>query len=85
MPDLEEQRRVRDLLIEGMQTQGISEVPCVEFTMQDGTIANVLTDSHPVLNRPASDVRSMKFKTSAEAGGLRSLVSVGRLVVALRI
>lgn len=70
MPDLKEQRTIRDLLIEGMTAQGVSDVPCVEFVLTDGSIANVLTDNHPVLARPASDAASMKFKTSAEAGVL---------------
>lgn len=64
----ERQRTARDLLIEGMATQGLEEVPCVEFQFTDGAVANVLTDSHPSLNRPATDVSSMKFKSSAEAG-----------------
>lgn len=64
----EGQRTARDLLLEGMTEQGISEVPCVEFIFNDGQLANVLTDQHPSLNRPASDVSSMKFKSSAEAG-----------------
>lgn len=68
MPNLEEQRKIRDLVIEGMNTQGISECPCIEFVMQDGSIVNVLTDQHPVLDRPATDVNSMKFKQQAEGG-----------------
>ena len=65
---LEQQRTVRDLLIEGMTTQGISEVPCVEFELQDGGIVQVLTDNNPVLDRPATTVKGMKFKQSADAG-----------------
>lgn len=65
---LEGQRTARDLLIEGMSTQGLEEVPCVEFTFTDGQVSNVMTDQHPSLRRPASDVASMKFKSSAEAG-----------------
>ena len=68
MPKLDEQRRIRDLMIEGMNTQGISEAPCVEFVLQDGAIVEVVSDTHPVLDRPASDVSSMKFKQSAEGG-----------------
>lgn len=71
------QRTARDLLIEGMTTQGISEVPCVEFQFNDGAVVNVLTDQHPSLSRPASDVSSMKFKSSAEAGGEYRAVAVG--------
>lgn len=66
--NLERQRTARDLLIEGMSTQGVEEVPCVEFQFNDGAVVNVLTDNHPSLNRPATDVTSMKFKSSAEAG-----------------
>lgn len=65
---LDGQRTARDLLIEGMTTQGIAEVPCVEFVFTDGSLANVLTDNHPSLSRPATEVSSMKFKSSAEAG-----------------
>jgi hypothetical protein len=67
---LEGQRTARDLLIEGMSTQGLEEVPCVEFTFNDGAVVDVMTDSNPSLRRPASDVRSMKFKSSAEAGSV---------------
>lgn len=66
--DVDNQRRARDLLIEGMNNQGITEVPCVEFQFKDGTIASVQTDNHPALNRLAADVHTMKFKPSAEAG-----------------
>ena len=66
--DLEKQRTIRDLVIEGMNTQGISEAPCIEFQLQDGSIVNVLTDTHPVLDRPASEVSGMKFKQQAEGG-----------------
>ena len=64
----EAQRTARDLLIEGMATQGIEEVPVVEFTFNEGAVVNVVTDNHPALNRPASEVSSMKFKSGAEAG-----------------
>lgn len=65
---LDEQRKIRDLLIEGMSSQGIEECPCVEFELQDGAIVQVLTPNNPVLDRPASDVKGMKFKQSADAG-----------------
>jgi len=70
MPTLDEQRKVRDLMIEGMQNQGITEAPCVEFTFKDGSVVAVQTDNHPALNRPAADVHGMKFRPSAEAGGV---------------
>lgn len=62
------QRKMRDLVLEGMTTRGLEEVPCVEFVLQDDSIVQVLTENHPILDRPASDAKSMKFKTSAEAG-----------------
>jgi len=66
MPTLEKQRTARDLLIDGMNTQGITEVPEVHFEMKDGAIYNVRGETHPVLNRPATDVLNMSFHPSAE-------------------
>lgn len=66
--DLEKLRTARDLVIEGMHNQGLSEAPCVEFILEDGSIIEAVSESHPVLDRPATEVRSMKFKTSAEGG-----------------
>lgn len=68
MPTLEGQRKVRDLMIEGMGRQGIEEAPCVEFHMKDGSIIEVTTENHPILNRNANEVTRMSFKSSAEAG-----------------
>jgi hypothetical protein len=53
-----------------MSTRGLEEVPCVEFVLTDGSVAQVLTDNNPILDRPATSATSMKFKTSAEAGGV---------------
>lgn len=68
MPTLANQRTARDLMIDGMNTKDVEEVPTVVFEMKDGAIFNVTGEKHPVLNRPATDVRKMSFMPSAEAG-----------------
>ncbi len=61
-------RTVRDAVDEGMAAAGIEQAPTIKLEFVDGSIANVTSDNHPALGRPADTIKSLSFIPGAEAG-----------------
>lgn len=56
------------VLRDALETAGVSEAVGFSIVLKNGATHEVLSDSNPVLNEPASEMSSFKIKQSAEGG-----------------